>query len=93
MQDGARRRLLFREVNKAIRSVSVRNGLVDYHVFCECERAECGARIDVPASLYEDVLAGERFVVVPGHEEGASGGAAFIPLGRSTESADAVSAA
>jgi hypothetical protein len=92
MHDGAKRRLLFREVNKAIRNVSKQNALAEYQVFCECERAECGARIELPASAYEEVLAGETFIVVPGHEKGASG-VALVPVGGAAESADAVTAA
>jgi hypothetical protein len=93
MHDGAKRRLLFREVNKAIRNVSKQNALAEYQVFCECERAECGARIDLPASAYEDVLAGETFIVVPGHEKGASGDVVLVPMLGAMERTDAVSAA
>jgi hypothetical protein len=97
MWDGTKRRLLFREVNKAIREMSRQLELPAYRLFCECERAECGARIETRASLYEEVLLEEnRFVVVPGHEEGASEGAVFIPVAGpadGAEAADALSAA
>ena len=97
MWDGTKRRLLFREVNRAIREMSRELELPAYRLFCECERADCGARIETHASLYEEVLSEEnRFVVVPGHEEGASEGAVFIPVAGSAERAgevDEVSAA
>lgn len=94
MQDGTKRRLLFRQVNKAIREMSRQVELTNYRVFCECERAECGTRIDVSDSVYEEVLSAEsRFIVVPGHEEGASEDATFVPAVGSDTSVDEVSAA
>jgi hypothetical protein len=80
MRDGVKRRLLFREVNKAIREVSRRLDLATYQVFCECERADCGERIEVPASFYEHVLGEKgRFVVLPTHEERVSESVESLP--------------
>jgi hypothetical protein len=81
MWNGTQKRLLFREVNKAIREMSRGLELPAYLLFCECEQGACGARIETRAALYEEVLSAENtFVVVPGHQNGASDKATFIPV-------------
>lgn len=37
---------------------------------CECERAECFDRLEVPAHLYDQVRSDtDRFLVIAGHED------------------------
>ena len=95
MRDGTRRRLLFREVNQAIRQIGQLAGDEKYPVFCECERADCGERMELLAATYEEILGQKgRFVVVPGHEPANSADAIFVALsGDSTAEPEALSAA
>lgn len=72
MHNGVKKRLLLREVNERIREVNQGFAALtgSYEVFCECMRADCLERVEVPAATYEEARDGERrFVVRPGHEE------------------------
>jgi hypothetical protein len=72
VNNGVKKRLLLREVNERIREVNKGFAALtgSYEVFCECARADCLERVEVPASTYEEARNGERcFVVRPGHEE------------------------
>ena len=71
MTDIRKRRGLLREVNQQIRGVNASFGTHgSLLILCECERAECFQRIDVPEHIYDEVREdGERFVVVTGHED------------------------
>ena len=41
-----------------------------YILLCECERAECLQRFEVPADLYAQVRSdSDRFLVIAGHED------------------------
>jgi hypothetical protein len=64
------RRPLFREVNERIRALNTRFGVAgDYRLLCECGRADCMDRIDVPAHVYETARQEEAvWFVAPGHE-------------------------
>jgi hypothetical protein len=67
-----KRRALLREVNEQIRrsNGSPPGDPASYILLCECERAECLQRLEVPVALYEEVRSdGERFLVVEGHED------------------------
>jgi hypothetical protein len=59
-------------VNDRIREVNASFGAgspSDQILLCECERADCAERVEVPADVYEVVRSeGHRFVVAPGHE-------------------------
>lgn len=64
-------RNLMRAVNEQIRDINTRFGLPDstFLVLCECERPECFQRVEVPATVFEELRAdGDRFVVIDGHE-------------------------
>jgi hypothetical protein len=68
-----KRRGLLREVNEQIRQAkgSFSADPETYILVCECERAECLQRIEVPAALYAEVRRdSDRFLVVEGHEDG-----------------------
>lgn len=81
MRDGTRKRLLFREVNKAISQIGELAGDEKYPVFCECERSDCGERFEVPAADFEEILSdGGRFVILPGHEPPSPTNALFIAV-------------
>jgi hypothetical protein len=72
VNNGVKKRLLLREVNERIREVN--KGFASltgsYEVFCECMRADCLERVEVPAATYEEARHAERrFVVRAGHEE------------------------
>jgi hypothetical protein len=63
---------LLREVNEQIRhsNGSLPGDSATYILLCECERADCLQRFEVPADLYAEVRKdGERFLVVEGHED------------------------
>jgi hypothetical protein len=67
-----KRRALLREVNEQIRhsNGSPPGDPASYILLCECERAECLQRLEVPADLYAEVRNdGGRFLVVAGHED------------------------
>jgi len=68
-----KRRALLREVNEQIRrtSGSLPGDPASYILLCECERAECLERFEVPAELYAEVRKdGDRYLVIAGHEDG-----------------------
>jgi hypothetical protein len=68
-----KRRALLREVNEQIRRTngSLPGDLGSYILLCECERAECLERFEVPASVYAEVRKeNDRFLVIGGHEDG-----------------------
>ena len=62
---------MFRNINERIEKGVERHGVQSPTPFhCECERSTCLATIDLPASVYERVLAERyRFVLIPGHED------------------------
>ena len=61
---------LFREVNERIAENLVRFEGDEGDFVCECSDAACAHRITVPLADYERVRAqGERFLLVPGHED------------------------
>jgi hypothetical protein len=67
-----KRRALLREVNEQIRQTngSLPGAPASYIVLCECERADCLKRLEVPADLYAEVRNDrERFLVLEGHED------------------------
>jgi hypothetical protein len=67
-----RKRTLFREVNERIRELSRRFGGApsNYEFFCECTRADCLLRVELPGAAFDEIVADEeRFVVAEGHEE------------------------
>ena len=63
---------MFREVNERIRQVQLSFGpesRSDEILLCECLRADCEARLEIPAEVYDVVRSeGHRYVVAPGHE-------------------------
>ena len=61
-----------REVNENIAELGERFGLHQetLELMCECGAADCGMRLSVPAEEYERLRAGDRRIVVPGHEHG-----------------------
>jgi hypothetical protein len=67
----ARNEEIFREVNERIEEGAEEHhvaGALPFH--CECGRASCLEKIDIPASRYAKIMAERyRFVVLPGHEE------------------------
>lgn len=68
-----KRRALLREVNEQIRRTngSLPGDPGSYILLCECERADCLERFEVPATLYAEVRrADDRFLVIGGHEDG-----------------------
>lgn len=73
MTEELARRRLFREVNERIRSVNLRFGTaaVDVQVLCECGRPDCVERIEVPASVYEEIReSDDLFLVADDHVAG-----------------------
>ena len=66
----ARNEALFREVNEQMRSLSDRSsGDGSTGFVCECSRADCVERLQVPVDVYEEVRAHpRRFLVAPGHD-------------------------
>jgi hypothetical protein len=96
MRDGTRRRLLFREVNKAISQIGRLTEDEKYPLFCECERSDCGERFELPAADFEEILShGSRFVILPGHEPSSPTSAVFIAVDGSgvADSSEALPAA
>lgn len=66
----ARTEALFREVNEQIAENVVRFEGDEGAFVCECSDTGCAHRITVPLDDYEQVREkGERFVLVPGHED------------------------
>jgi hypothetical protein len=68
-----KRRALLREVNEQIRRTdrALPGDPTSYILLCECERAECLQRLEVPAELYAEVRSNsDRFLVIEGHEDG-----------------------
>ena len=67
------KRPLFREVNERIREVNSSFAPDTAHgeiLLCECGRADCAERLEVPLEVYEVVRSeGHRYLVAPGHEE------------------------
>jgi hypothetical protein len=67
------KRPLFREVNERIREVNTSpSPEIAAHeiLLCECGRADCSERLEVPLEVYDVVRSeGHRFLVVPGHEQ------------------------
>jgi hypothetical protein len=66
-----RRRALLREVNERIRDLNARFGAHTgtYVLLCECVSGDCVRRVEVSASVYEELRTEQdRFVVAPGHE-------------------------
>lgn len=76
MTELRRRRLeenqtLFRELNERIGATAEAQGggVHAYEFVCECADIDCFARFELPLEDYRRVReAGERFLVVPGHE-------------------------
>jgi hypothetical protein len=63
---------IFREVNERIDEGAKQHGIESPTPFhCECGRASCLDKLELPPGMYERVVA-ERyhFVVIPGHEDG-----------------------
>jgi hypothetical protein len=69
----ARNEEIFRGINERIEQGAEQHGVnapLPFH--CECCRAACLDRIELPPRLYERVVRERyRFVLVPGHEEAA----------------------
>src|SRR5207237_4521720 len=74
MAANRKRQLLLRDVNARIREISDRFGTVDetYRLICECGRADCEERVDVPVAAYDDLRRKDVFLVAPAHEEHAA---------------------
>jgi len=70
VQDEWRRRSLFREVNERIRGIHVEFSVASdrLEVLCECGRADCLRRVEVPARVYETVRTTPGYLVSRGHE-------------------------
>ena len=66
----ARKRALFRQVNKRICDVSASAGPADtYELVCECGDTNCRHHVVVPADVYDGAVRnGRRYLVAPGHE-------------------------
>jgi hypothetical protein len=67
-----KRRALLREVNEQIRHTngSLPGDPASYILLCECERADCLQRLEVPADVYAAMRTDwDRFVVLAGHED------------------------
>ena len=64
-----KRRVLLREVNSRIREVSDRFGTPEgfYRLMCECGRADCGERLEVPVADYEELRLEKEFFVCGTH--------------------------
>ena len=61
---------IFREVNERVAEVSTKFGLEALSAVCECSNAGCMERFELERSAYADLRSsGDRFAVVPGHEE------------------------
>ena len=66
----AQNEAIFREVNERIAGVSETLGLDTVSAICECATAGCVERFDLSRGEYEGIRSsGDRFAVIPGHEE------------------------
>lgn len=60
---------LFREVNEAVRDVSVQLDASDFEIVCECGALGCSDRIQLTPEAYAALRSDARhFAVVPGHQ-------------------------
>src|SRR5512146_2248364 len=71
----AKNEALYREVNERIAEVGERLQVLPedelLHFHCECGRPECETSIPMTPAEYEHVRSdNDRFVVIPGHENG-----------------------
>jgi hypothetical protein len=60
---------LFREVNEAVRDVSVKLDVPDFEVVCECGALDCSERIEMTPAAYRALRTNSHhFALVPGHQ-------------------------
>lgn len=71
LQESARNRLVFREVNERIAELSGNWNKTGVGLFiCECRDPACAEALEITPVEYEQVRAnGARFVVLHGHEQ------------------------
>jgi len=67
----AKNEVFFRESNELLERAAAARGRDDVDFVCECARLGCVERLPMTVQEYEHVRrsGGERFVVVPGHED------------------------
>ena len=66
----ARTEAMFREVNERIAETAERFHADEADFVCECADQQCAERVGATLDEYEQVRAhGDRFLLVPGHED------------------------